>query len=90
MGDDTIVISLSSPTVTAKDHDESALSALTRAEREVVLLVLAGASSNEVAVRRGTSSRTVANQLASAFRKLAVNGRTELAARLGSLPAISG
>ena len=71
-----------------EDVCASALAALTRAEREVVLLVLAGASSNEVAARRRTSSRTVANQLASAFRKLGVNGRTELAARLDELHAL--
>jgi DNA-binding CsgD family transcriptional regulator len=57
---------------------------LTRSEREVVRAVLAGASRAEVARVRGTSRNTVANILASAFRKLGVNSRLELAARLAS------
>src|ERR1041385_5540885 len=38
------------------------LDALTEAERDIVDLVLAGSSNADVAARRGTSPRTVANQ----------------------------
>ncbi|HEY3496560.1 MAG TPA: helix-turn-helix transcriptional regulator, partial [Polyangiaceae bacterium] len=54
---------------------------LTRAEREILDEVLHGHSNREIAARRGTSLRTVANQLASLLRKMRVGSRTELAAR---------
>jgi DNA-binding CsgD family transcriptional regulator len=57
---------------------------LTAAEREILPHVLRGDSNLELARRRGTSSRTVANQVASIFRKLGVSCRTELAARLAA------
>ena len=66
---------------------------LTASERDVVLRVLHGASRNEIAERRGSSPRTIANLLASAFRKLGVQSKIELAAKLASaalpLPAAS-
>jgi DNA-binding NarL/FixJ family response regulator len=52
---------------------------LTDAEAEVVRLALAGLGNAEIARRRGTCERTVANQLASIFRKLGVASRSELA-----------
>jgi DNA-binding NarL/FixJ family response regulator len=55
---------------------------LTPAERAVVDGTLAGLSNAEVAIRRGTSPRTIANQLASVLRKLGVGSRYELAAAL--------
>jgi DNA-binding CsgD family transcriptional regulator len=57
-------------------------SSLTNAERVVALLVLEGRSDAEIAAMRGVSKRTVANQVASIFRKLDVRSRVELAARL--------
>jgi DNA-binding CsgD family transcriptional regulator len=54
---------------------------LSQAERDVVGLALIGLSNAQIARRRACSSRTVANQLASAFRKLSVGSRAELAAR---------
>ena len=45
--------------------------------------VLAGLANAAIARRRGTSARTVANQVASIFRKLGVQSRAELAARWG-------
>jgi len=57
---------------------------LTTAERAVVALVLSGWSNAQVALRRGCSARTVANQLASAYRKLGVGSRAELAARVAA------
>jgi DNA-binding CsgD family transcriptional regulator len=65
--------------------EKGALAPLTDAERDVVLLVLVGLSNKEVASRRSCSARTVANQLASAYRKLAVGSRGELVARLQGL-----
>ena len=54
---------------------------LSQAEREVVELALSGMSNGQIARTRGCSARTVANQLASAFRKVGVRSRAELAAR---------
>lgn len=60
--------------------DLAALSELTEAEREVAGYALEGLSNKGIAERRGTSDRTVANQLASIYRKLEINSRAELAA----------
>jgi DNA-binding CsgD family transcriptional regulator len=59
---------------------ERPLAGLSPAERAVVALALEGLSNREIARRRGSSARTVANQLAAAYRKLGVSGRAELAA----------
>ena len=50
----------------------------TTAEREVARLVAAGTSNAEIASERATSERTVANQLASMYRKCGVSTREEL------------
>jgi DNA-binding CsgD family transcriptional regulator len=52
--------------------------ALTPAESEVAALVLVGRSNADIARVRGASKRTVANQVASVFRKLGVRSRLEL------------
>jgi DNA-binding CsgD family transcriptional regulator len=57
---------------------------LSVAERTVVLDLLDGASRRDIAFSRGTSPRTVANQMASIFRKFRVNSRVELLAALRS------
>jgi DNA-binding NarL/FixJ family response regulator len=57
---------------------------LSVAERTVVLDLLDGASRRDIAFARGTSPRTVANQMASIFRKLRVSSRVELLAALRS------
>jgi DNA-binding CsgD family transcriptional regulator len=54
---------------------------LTAAERQVALAVLSGLSNADIARMRGSSPRTVANQLATIFRKLGVRSRSELASR---------
>ena len=59
---------------------------LTRSEREVVTEMIEGASNAEIAKSRGTSMRTVANQLKSAYRKLGVFSRAELVALIGVVP----
>ena len=53
---------------------------LSTAEAEVVRLALRGLGNEEIARRRGTSTSTVRNQLASAYVKLGVRSRAELAA----------
>lgn len=59
---------------------------LTRGEREVAMLAASGLSNLDVALLRRRSVRTIANQLASVFRKLSVTSRAELAAALVSRP----
>jgi len=51
---------------------------LTPAEREVAELIAEGLSNAEIARRRSTASRTVANQIARIFEKLGVGSRSEL------------
>ena len=58
------------------------LAGLTEAERAILPLVLAAKPHTEIAVERETSPRTVANQIASIYRKFRVSGRVELALQL--------
>jgi len=58
--------------------------ALSDAERAVVAELLRGQSNREIAARRGRSVRTIVNQIASAFDKLGVHSRRELALRCGT------
>jgi DNA-binding CsgD family transcriptional regulator len=60
---------------------------VTPAEREVIELALEGLSNEEIARARGTSAGTVANQLASIYRKLAVGSRSGLSAWAGRVRA---
>lgn len=60
------------------------LALLTPSERAVVRLALDGLSNAEIARARGVAERTIANQLAMAYRKLDVGSRRELGAKLGS------
>ena len=57
------------------------------AELAVVQGALEGKTHAQIAQQRGTSTRTVANQLAAVFRKLRVSGRAELIHRLFALDA---
>jgi DNA-binding NarL/FixJ family response regulator len=57
---------------------------LTDAERSVLNDLLEGKTNAQIAALRMTSPRTVANQVASLFRKLSVRSRGELAARYGA------
>jgi DNA-binding CsgD family transcriptional regulator len=61
--------------------DQPRHSVLSTAEREVARLAIDGMSNARIAERRSTSLRTVANQMASIFKKLGVGSRRELAAR---------
>jgi DNA-binding NarL/FixJ family response regulator len=46
--------------------------------------VLRGASNAQIAAARAKSARTIANQVASIFRKLGAHSRAELAVRFAS------
>ena len=48
--------------------------------------MVSGDSDAEIAARRGTSVRTVSNQLAALYRKLGVRGRSELVAAVVARP----
>jgi DNA-binding NarL/FixJ family response regulator len=54
---------------------------LSEAELAVKEALLRGDSNAEIARARGTSVRTIANQVASIFKKLGVRSRAELAAQ---------
>jgi DNA-binding NarL/FixJ family response regulator len=63
------------------------------AERQVIAFLIEGITQREMAVRRNTSPRTIANQVGSAYVKLRVSGRIamiglllEKAARLREIP----
>lgn len=60
--------------------DGNAYAQLSAAEREVATDAAAGLSNAAIAKKRGRSARTIANQLASIYRKLGVASRAELAA----------
>lgn len=55
---------------------------LTEAERSVLACLLAGSTNSDIARRRKTSDRTIANQIQSIFHKLGVSYRSELAVKL--------
>lgn len=57
-------------------------SRLAPAELDVVCSLVEGKPHSEIARSRGTSERTVANQLGAAFRRLGVSGRGELVQHL--------
>lgn len=67
--------------VAARPND---LPELTRAEREVAALVCTGMSNAAIARARRVSVRTIANQIASAMRKLRVDSRAALIVRFAS------
>lgn len=62
----------------ARKNDPSRWEELSAAEREVAILAAAGWTNPTIAVRRGTSSRTVDAQMAAIFRKLMVASRQDI------------
>lgn len=62
--------------------DSDARLRLTGVERDVLCLVARGMDHSAMARARGTSPRTIANQLGSVFRKFGVSGRAELLAKI--------
>jgi DNA-binding NarL/FixJ family response regulator len=73
--------------VSVPNDDEQLLAALSTAEGDVAMLAAEGITNAAIAQRRGTSRRTVANQMASIFRKLGIGSRLELAARIAPKPS---
>lgn len=67
----------------SRGGSSGSLGALSEGERAVCALLVTGASNAEIAAARQTSPRTVANQVASLFKKLGVASRFELVARFG-------
>jgi DNA-binding CsgD family transcriptional regulator len=59
---------------------------LTPGERQVITLIAQGKTDAQIAKARGTSVRTVLNQVTSVFRKLGIKTREELLALLGAAP----
>jgi DNA-binding NarL/FixJ family response regulator len=66
------------PTTSALDESK-----LSPAERKVLVLLLAGKSSIDIATERRVAERTIINQVSSIYRKLGVSGRGELLAMAG-------
>lgn len=68
--------------VSVASDDLELRSSLSPGEHAVVSALIEGLSYDEIARTRNVSARTVANQIASAFRRLGVSGRLELLSRL--------
>lgn len=76
-------VALSFPVTSASQESEAAFR-LTPSEHEILALLVEGRSNSEIARMRQKSPRTIANQVASIYRKLGVGSRRELRARLSS------
>jgi DNA-binding NarL/FixJ family response regulator len=77
VGGETLVV-----TSVPLDETGGVLEGLSTAEREIAIDAVSGMSNAEIARKRNRAVRTVANQVASIFRKVGVGSRAELAARL--------
>ncbi len=64
--------------VVARDVDSPLFEVLAPAQRAVLRQLIQGSTYADIAARRRTSSRTVANQVAAACRRLGVSGRFDL------------
>lgn len=62
---------------------------LPAAELEVISMLVQGCCYAEISQRRGTSERTIANQIAAVFKRLNVSGRSELIQRLFMLDGVA-
>jgi DNA-binding NarL/FixJ family response regulator len=78
VGEDTLLVG-ATPRL-----DETKLAGLTSAEREVTALLIAGSTNHDIAQRRATSARTVANQVQSVFHKIGARSRGELVSHLST------
>jgi len=74
------------PALVAVDQDDD----LTTREREVVTLAARGLQDQQIADQLFVSVRTVHAHLRSAYTKLGVAGRKDLAAMLGTEPLSTG
>jgi DNA-binding NarL/FixJ family response regulator len=77
---------VATPALAAVDHDDD----LTNREREVATLAARGLPDQQIAEQLFVSVRTVHAHLRSAYAKLAISGRKDLAAVLGTEPLRSG
>ena len=62
--------------------DRTLATVLPCAELAVIRSLIEGLSYQDIAKRRGTSTRTIANQITAVFRRLRVSGRNDLVQRL--------
>ncbi len=69
--------------------DRRLVGVLPSAELEVIRCLVEGCCYAEIAQRRGTAERTIANQITAVFRRLQVSGRSELLQRLFELEGTS-
>lgn len=76
------LVVLSRPAPRKTRRARKTLGPLTKTEKSVVARLVRGESTARIAKGRGTSARTVANQIAAIYRKLGVGSRRELAALL--------
>ena len=76
--------------VSAPFGPKPGVSGLTAAEVEVAKLAVSGLSNREIAEKRGSSVRTVANQMAAVLQKLGATSRVQVAARLGEKLRLTG
>ena len=67
--------------VTVTGSPSDGLSSLSAAEIRVLAELIRGRTNREIADARGTSERTVTNQVSAVFKKLGVRSRSELALR---------
>jgi DNA-binding NarL/FixJ family response regulator len=74
-GKELRVLSVARPDRSLEKH-------LPHAELAVIRRLIEGLSYIQIAVERGTSTRTIANQITAVFRRLHVSGRNELVQRL--------
>lgn len=65
-------------------------SVLPPAELSVVRALIEGESYEDIAERRGTSVRTIANQITAVFRRMRLSGRSELLLRLFASSLVLG
>ncbi len=71
-----LVLDLPKPT-----HEHEAFKVPSESERAIAKALIRGLSNRQVAAARGTSLKTVANQVRTIFTKLGVVSRFELTAR---------
>lgn len=69
------------PTTTGAPSDAPPSEPLSASEADILRMIVAGRSNQEIAAARSTSVRTVANQVASILKKMNVGSRFELARR---------
>lgn len=75
--------------VSVPRDDDPLTQQLSPGERDVLRALIDGKSHEQIASERGTSLRTVANQLGNAFRRLSASGRAGLLVQLAELRVAS-